>query len=750
MNLDDLNNAQRKAVTTDNSHSLVLAGAGSGKTKVLSSRIAWLINTGQASFNEVLAVTFTNKAAREMVSRISMMLDRDMKGFWIGTFHGLCHKMLRLNWREANLIQNFQIIDMSDQLSLIKRLMKSANVNESKYSARDLQKIINSYKEKGLRSNEIDVYDSYNKYIAEFYHLYEHQCIRDGLLDFAELLLKSYDLLKNNQTIRNYYQERFKYILVDEFQDTNSLQYGWLRLLIGNSTSVFAVGDDDQSIYAFRGANIDNMSLFDKEYAKGNIVRLEQNYRSMGHILGAANSLIRYNNGRLGKKLWTQEGDGEKVLIVEKHNDLLESQWIVDEIKNIVKNGIKQDDIAVLYRSNAQSRVLEHALFLSGISYKVYGGLRFFERQEIKNVLAYLRLIVNRNDDSAWLRSVNFPIRGIGTRTIESLFEITKNKNISLYDAVAYHSGRSKNNLLMFNNIISTLEESSRKLTLVQLIEHVLEFTGINAFYKNEEETDRLDNLKELVTAATIFSGENNFSEIPASLLIDDLKENLDVSLNNNIYLEQEKITPLLSFLSHASLEAGDNQSESEQSSVQLMTVHAAKGLEFKVVFITGVEEGLFPHENSMSDNSSIEEERRLMYVAITRARKKLYITMANSRMLRGQVRYSVKSRFISEVGEGNVIFVKNKEQILPNNYLKSNSRFTSNSHQQSNKLSSGNTNFVDINGKKFVIGQNVKHKKFGDGTIIKLIGHGEESQAQISFNNCGIKTIMLGIARFE
>ncbi|MBW0454303.1 MAG: UvrD-helicase domain-containing protein [Candidatus Kinetoplastibacterium crithidii] len=747
MNLDDLNNVQKKAVTADNSHSLVLAGAGSGKTKVLSSRIAWLINTGQASFNEVLAVTFTNKAAREMLSRISMMLNRDMRGFWIGTFHGLCHKMLRLNWREANLIQNFQIIDMSDQLSLIKRLIKSANVNESKYSARDLQKIINSYKETGLRSNEIEVYDAYNKYIAEFYHLYENQCIRDGLIDFAELLLKSYDLLKNNQTIRNYYQERFKYILVDEFQDTNNLQYGWLRLLIGNSTSVFAVGDDDQSIYAFRGANIDNMSLFDKEYAKGNIVRLEQNYRSMGHILGAANSLIRYNNGRLGKKLWTQEGDGEKVLIVEKHNDLLESQWIVDEIKNLVRNGINQDDIAVLYRSNAQSRVLEHALFLSGVSYKVYGGLRFFERQEIKNVLAYLRLIVNRNDDSAWLRSVNFPIRGIGSRTIESLLEITKNNNISLYDAVAYHSGRSRNNLLMFNNIISTLEEASKKLTLVQLIEYVLEFTGINAFYKNEEETDRLDNLKELVTAATIFSAENNFSESPASLLIDVLQENMDVNLYNNIS-EQEKITPLLSFLSHASLEAGDNQFESEQPSVQLMTVHAAKGLEFEVVFITGVEEGLFPHENSMSDNSSIEEERRLMYVAITRARKKLYITMANSRMLRGQVRYSVKSRFISEIGEENAVFVKNKEKILSNNYLKSSSRYAPNTN--SNKLSDGNMSFVDINGKKFVIGQNVKHKKFGIGTIIKLIGHGEESQAQISFDDFGIKTIMLGIARFE
>ncbi|WBF65760.1 MAG: UvrD-helicase domain-containing protein [Candidatus Kinetoplastibacterium crithidii] len=749
MNLDDLNNAQKKAVTTDSSHSLVLAGAGSGKTKVLSSRIAWLINTGQVSFSEILAVTFTNKAAREMLSRISMMLNRDMKGFWIGTFHGLCHKMLRLNWREANLIQNFQIIDMSDQLSLIKRLIKSANVNESKYSARDLQKIINSYKETGLRSNEIEVYDSYNKYIAEFYHLYENQCIRNGLLDFAELLLKSYDLLKNNETIRNYYQERFKHILVDEFQDTNSLQYEWLRLLIGSSTSVFAVGDDDQSIYAFRGANIDNMSLFDKEYAKGNIVRLEQNYRSMGHILGAANSLIRYNNGRLGKKLWTQEGDGEKVLIVEKHNDLLESQWIVDEIKNLVKSGIKQDDIAVLYRSNAQSRVLEHALFLSGISYKVYGGLRFFERQEVKNVLAYLRLIVNHNDDSAWLRSVNFPIRGIGARTIDSLSEIAKKNNISLYDAVAHYSGRSRNNLLMFNNIISSLEESSKKLTLVQLIEYILEFAGINAFYKNEEETDRLDNLKELVTAAAIFSTENNFSESPANLLIDILKEDLETNLYNNIYLEQEKITPLSSFLSHASLEAGDNQFESEhQSSVQLMTVHAAKGLEFNVVFITGVEEGLFPHENSMSDNSSIEEERRLMYVAITRARKRLYITMANSRMLRGQVRYSVKSRFISEIGEDNVVFIKNKEKILSSHYLKSNSKFVQNTH--SNKLSAVNSSFVDINGKKFVIGQNVKHKKFGIGTIIKLIGHGEESQAQINFDNFGVKTIMLGIARFE
>ncbi|AGF46791.1 DNA helicase II/ATP-dependent DNA helicase PcrA [Candidatus Kinetoplastibacterium desouzaii TCC079E] len=745
MNLNDLNAEQEKAVTTGSSHTLVLAGAGSGKTKVLSSRMAWLLNTKQATTYDILAVTFTNKAAKEMISRVSSMLTTDIKGLWIGTFHGLCHKMLRIHWRESNLLQSFQIIDMSDQLSLIKRIIKSNDVNESKNQARDLQKFINYHKEYGIRSSKVEVYDSYSKKLTELYQEYEIQCSREGLVDFSELLLKSYELLKSDDNIRNYYQDRFRFILVDEFQDTNNLQYEWLRLLIGKSTSVFAVGDDDQSIYAFRGANVGNISLFDKYYAKGNIIRLEQNYRSLGHILGAANSLIKNNTGRLGKKLWTQSGDGDKVSVVETFNDSMESQWVVDEIKKLVKNNkVNPDEIAILYRSNAQSRVLEHAFFSRGVSYKVYGGLRFFERQEIKHALAYLRLIVNSNDNNSWIRVVNFPIRGIGPRTLDSLWAISREYDVSLYDAVKYYQGKSRANLVAFNNIINSLKELSNKLTLSSLVEYLLDFTGINSYYQNskeESDKDRLENLKELVTAAMVFSTEDGYIDIPASSLLNSSLQ------DSNVFIE-EKMTPLLSFLSHASLEAGDGQIDDNQPSVQLMTVHAAKGLEFRVVFITGVEEGLFPHENSVVDSSSVEEERRLMYVAITRAKEKLYITMANSRMLRGQTRYSSRSRFIQEIDNDHINFIK-KQNINNVNVINKKYVYTDTLRANSNNFKSVASE-VSVNNNKFYIGQHVRHKSFGDGVIVKLIGSGDDCQAQINFTNSGVKTIMLRIAKFE
>ncbi len=642
--LANLNEQQLAAVTLPNQSALILAGAGSGKTRVLTTRIAWLIQTGQVSPQGVLAVTFTNKAAKEMLTRLGAMLPINVRGMWIGTFHGLCNRMLRAHHRDAGLPATFQILDSADQLGAIKRLLKANNIDDERYPPRNLQLFINSSKEAGLRSKDVEVNDDYNRRFVELYALYDAQCNREGVVDFAELLLRCYELLDRNEILRQHYQERFRHVLVDEFQDTNKLQYAWLKQLAGSRNAIFAVGDDDQSIYAFRGANVGNMADFEREFRVQNLIKLEQNYRSVGHILNAANALISHNLRRLGKELWTDAGAGEAVRIYEAQTDGYEAAWLVDEVKGLIAEGHARSEIAVLYRSNAQSRVIEHALFNAAIPYRVYGGLRFFERAEIKHALAYLRLIENPTDDTAFLRVVNFPPRGIGARTLEQLADAARAAGQSLYGAVGALKGRAGANLSSFVQLIESLRFETASLPLAEIVDAVIQRSGLTAHYQTEREgQERIENLNELVNAAAAFVTEEGYAQdSPAA----------QASTNDSA---AQIPSPLAGFLSHASLEAGDNQAEAGADALQLMTVHSAKGLEFHAVFITGLEEGLFPHENSLTEQDGLEEERRLMYVAITRARRRLYISLAQSRLLHGQTRYGIKSRFLVELPENAV-----------------------------------------------------------------------------------------------
>ncbi|GAB3123958.1 UvrD-helicase domain-containing protein [Bordetella tumbae] len=759
--LEQLNPEQRAAVTLDPQHALVLAGAGSGKTRVLTTRMAWLIQTGQASPFGLLAVTFTNKAAREMLSRMSAILPIDTRGLWIGTFHGLCNRMLRAHHRDAGLPQSFQILDTTDQLAAIKRLLKANGIDDEKYPPRDVQRFISGAKEAGERPGDIEAYDSHRRRLIEIYQLYEAQCQREGVVDFAELLLRAYELLTRNAPVREHYQRRFRHILVDEFQDTNTLQYKWLKLLAGGGAAIFAVGDDDQSIYAFRGANVGNMADFERDYARGTVIRLEQNYRSYGHILDSANALIGHNSGRLGKNLWTEQGEGEPIRVIEQPSDGMEAQWLVDEMRSLINEGSLRREIAVLYRSNAQSRVIEHALFSAGIPYKVYGGLRFFERQEIKHALAYLRLMANPHDDTSWMRVVNFPTRGIGARTLEQLADAARTLDTSLYGAVARVPGKGGANLAQFAQLIGRLTDETRELPLPELVEHMLETSGLIEHYKADRDgAERLENLNELITAAAVFASEENFDGLPAGIVPEGA---VDSTLMPGVVDAPAEIstgmTPLAAFLSHASLEAGDNQAQAGQDAVQLMTVHAAKGLEFDAVFITGLEEGLFPHENSILEASGLEEERRLMYVAITRARERLYLTLAQSRMLHGQTRYAMRSRFLDEipeqhlkwltprggVGHAHAGFGESAARVSHGDAFGRRSTGTI-----SPRTPRGVTSGVTVGDKQFRIGQGVHHARFGDGTIIGLSGSGQDAQAQIQFRDVGAKTLALGIAKLD
>jgi len=744
----NLNPEQRAAVTLTAAHALVLAGAGSGKTRVLTTRMAWLIQTGQASPFELLAVTFTNKAAREMLARLTAMLPINTRGLWIGTFHGLCNRMLRAHHRDAGLPQTFQILDTADQLSAIKRLTKAANIDDDKYPPRNVQRFINAAKEEGLRPGAVEAWDHHRQRMVEIYELYQAQCEREGVVDFAELLLRAFELLSRNAPIREHYQRRFRHILVDEFQDTNTLQYRWLRLLAGgdgNGACVFAVGDDDQSIYAFRGANVGNMADFERDYARGNVIRLEQNYRSYGHILDAANALIAHNTGRLGKNLWTEAGAGEPIRVVEQASDALEADWVVDEIRALINDGRARSDIAVLYRSNAQSRVLEHNLFSSGIPYRVYGGLRFFERQEVKHALAYLRLAANPHDDTSWLRVVNFPARGIGARTLEQLGELAAQTGTSLYGAVARMSGKSGAKLAQFAALIMAIAEVSKNVTLPELVEHVLEVSGLIQHYEQDREgADRIENLQELVTAAAVFASEEHYDGLPAGVL-----PGADASVDAHAdAFPADLLSPLAAFLSHATLEAGDNQAQAGQDAVQLMTVHAAKGLEFDAVFITGLEEGLFPHENSILEAAGLEEERRLMYVAITRARERLYMSLAQARMLHGQTRYSLRSRFLEEIPDAHLKWLTPKAGARQTAPLDAFGRQPTGriAPRAPRSMSHG----VTVGTQHFRIGQGVRHARFGEGTIINLSGSGQDAQAEIQFREVGPKTLALGVAKLE
>jgi DNA helicase-2/ATP-dependent DNA helicase PcrA len=749
--IDKLNEPQRNAVTLPAQHALVLAGAGSGKTRVLTTRMAWLVQTSQVSPLGILAVTFTNKAAREMVARVSAILPIDTRGLWIGTFHGLCNRMLRAHHRDAGLPQAFQILDTADQLASIKRLLKANGVDDDKYPPRDVQRFINGAKEDGQRPGDVEAYDSFRRRLIEIYTLYEAQCQREGVVDFPELLLRAYELLSRHAPIREHYQRRFKHILVDEFQDTNTLQYKWLTLLAGGGAHLFAVGDDDQSIYAFRGANVGNMADFERDYAHGTVIRLEQNYRSFGHILDSANALISHNTGRLGKNLWTEQGEGEQIRVVEQPTDLLEAQWLVEEVRGLISDGRDRSQIAILYRSNAQSRVIEHALFSSGVPYKVYGGLRFFERQEIKHALAYLRLMANLDDDTSWMRVVNFPPRGIGARTLELLGDQSKAYDTSLSAAVARVPGKGGANLAQFSNLIQRLAAETCSLPLPELVEHVIEHSGLIGHYQLDREgADRIENLRELITAAAAFVAESNMGGLPAGEVVqtvgaqDPMQEGFD------------GLSPLMAFLSHAALEAGDNQAQAGQDAVQLMTVHAAKGLEFDAVFITGIEEGLFPHENSILEQAGLEEERRLMYVAITRARERLYFSLAQSRMLHGQTRYAMRSRFLSEVPEEHLKWLTPKQGLSDTEprWKSSGSGYDPYARQGSDKRAPAATQSssygVTVGSQHFRVGQGVRHGRFGEGTIFGLSGSGLDAQAQIQFRDVGTKTLALGIAKLE
>lgn len=748
MMLEKLNPEQRAAVTLEPQHALVLAGAGSGKTRVLTTRMAWLIQTGQASPFGLLAVTFTNKAAREMVARMSAILPIDTRGLWIGTFHGLCNRLLRAHHRDAGLPQTFQILDTADQLAAIKRLLKANGLDDDKYPPRDVQRFINGAKEDGQRPADVQAYDSHQRRLVEIYQLYEAQCQREGVVDFAELLLRAYELLSRNAPVREHYQRRFRHILVDEFQDTNTLQYQWLRLLAGGGAAIFAVGDDDQSIYAFRGANVGNMADFERDYARGTVIRLERNYRSYGHILDSANALIGHNSSRLGKNLWTEQGEGEPVRVVEQPTDGLEAQWVVDEVRSLINEGSLRREIAVLYRSNAQSRVLEHALFSAGIPYKVYGGLRFFERQEIKHALAYLRLMANPHDDTSWMRVVNFPTRGIGARTLELLADAARTQDSSLFEAVARVPGKGGANLAQFAQLIGRLAQETQDLPLPELVGHMLEASGLIAHYKTEREgAERLENLNELVTAAAVFASEENYEGLPAGR-VPDLGPDVP----------SDGLTPLAAFLAHAALEAGDNQAQAGQDAVQLMTVHAAKGLEFDAVFITGLEEGLFPHENSILEPAGLEEERRLMYVAITRARQRLYLSLAQSRMLHGQTRYAMRSRFLDEIPEQHLKWLTPRMGSMAAQSSFGDSGWTSRGDAFGRRSTGtisprqprGVTSGVTVGDRQYRIGQGVRHARFGDGTIIGLSGAGQDAQAQIQFRDVGAKTLALGIAKLD
>jgi DNA helicase-2/ATP-dependent DNA helicase PcrA len=710
--LEGLNPEQLAAVTLPHQHALILAGAGSGKTRVLTTRVAWLIATNQASPQQILAVTFTNKAAKEMLTRLSAMLPINVRGMWIGTFHGLCNRLLRSHYRDAGLPQTFQILDSSDQLSAIKRMLKSLDVDDEKYPPRELQHFINAQKEQGLRAAAVEAWDDYTRRRVVLYEAYEAQCQKDGVADFAELLLRCYELLARNDALRGHYQERFRHVLVDEFQDTNVLQYKWLKLLAGGGAAMFAVGDDDQSIYAFRGAEVGNMRDFEREYRVANVIRLEQNYRSHGNILDAANAIIRNNDNRLGKNLWTDAGAGEPIRLFEAFSDFDEARWIVDETKALVREGHARAGIALLYRSNAQSRVLEHALFSAGIPYRVYGGLRFFERQEIKHALAYLRLIANPDDDTSFARVVNFPVRGIGARSVETLQDAAKVAGSSLFGAIPALSGKAGSSLAAFAELLARMREMAQ-LPLPELVDHVLELSGLRSHYRAEKEgQDRLANLDELLNAAAAFVAEEGRADEEGELGAD-----------------------LTAFLAHAALEAGEHQAGEGDDALQLMTTHSAKGLEFDIVFLSGLEEGLFPHENAVMERDGLEEERRLMYVAVTRARRRLYLSHAQTRMLHGQTRYNLPSRFIEEIPPGLIKWLTPKasrggfEVDLP--------RAT---HVPAARRGDSGLR----------IGQNVQHAKFGVGVIVNAEGAGQDARVQVNFGAAGMKWLALSVAKLE
>ncbi|WP_421954643.1 UvrD-helicase domain-containing protein [Polaromonas sp.] len=798
--LQNLNPEQLAAVTLPATHALILAGAGSGKTRVLTTRIAWLLQTGQVSPGGILAVTFTNKAAKEMLTRLSVMLPVNVRGMWIGTFHGLCNRFLRAHYKLANLPSTFQILDTQDMLSAIKRLCKQFNIDDERFPPKQLMWFIASCKEDGQRARDVQVRDEEGRKKVEIYALYEEQCQREGVVDFGELMLRSYELLRDNPPVREHYQRRFRHILIDEFQDTNKLQYAWIKMLAGQGAdaaqgaqampggSVVAVGDDDQSIYAFRGARVGNMTDFVREFNVMHQIKLERNYRSFGNILDSANELISHNSKRLGKNLSTEAGPGEPVRVYESTSDFAEAQWFVDEVKQLVRDGMERKEIALLYRSNAQSRVMETALFNAGVPYRVYGGLRFFERAEIKHALAYLRLLENPHDDTSFMRVVNFPPRGIGGRSIEQLQDVARAAGCSLHDGVSAVPGKAGANLGAFVAKLDVMREQTAGLTLREIIELVLQHSGLEEHYKLEKEgQDRLENLAELVNAAESFVSQEGFGRDAVALPVDELGARLTQSpasqgLDPSASLLDEPLpealapdaetgetlSPLAAFLTHAALESGDNQAQAGQDAVQLMTVHSSKGLEFDCVFITGLEDGVFPHENSLSDHGGIEEERRLMYVAITRARKRLYLSHSQTRMLHGQTRYNLRSRFFDELPESALKWITPKNQGFAPGLGRGSNAWgdATNSGAGGGRKDWASSVFSSKTGsaERFASppvppqknapshglksGMEVFHAKFGEGKVMMLEGSGDDARAQINFTRHGVKWLALSVAK--
>jgi len=736
--LDPLNDAQRQAVSAPPTSQLVLAGAGSGKTRVLVHRIAWLINAENFSPFSILAVTFTNKAAAEMRGRIESLLGMPAGGMWVGTFHSLAHRLLRVHWQEAGLPQNFQILDADDQQRLIKRLITDLQIDEKKWPARQAAWFINAQKDEGLRSKHIEDHgDLFLKTQLQIYRAYEQACERGGMVDFAELLLRAHELWLKNPELLKHYQHRFRYLLVDEFQDTNAIQYAWLRVLAGDQNNLMVVGDDDQSIYGWRGAKIENIHQFSRDFPESQVIRLEQNYRSTNVILSAANGLINQNQDRLGKELWTEEKDGELIQSYAAYNELEEARFVVERITRWTQEGNARKEAAILYRSNAQSRVLEEALLRSQIPYRIYGGQRFFERAEIRNALAYMRLLSHRHADAAFERVVNLPARGIGERTLDEIRTLARRTGISLWQAAADLAastqlpGRARNAIVSFIDLINSLDGKTKAMNLAELTELTIKESGLKKLYeeeRGEKAQARLENLAELVTAARSFD--------PDALYPGEQQDQVEYQ------------TLLDAFLSHAALEAGDAQGEADEDCVQLMTLHSAKGLEFPLVFLTGMEEGLFPHRMSSEEPGRMEEERRLCYVGITRAMRLLYLTHAESRRINGTDNYNRPSRFVREIPSELVNEIR--EQKPADIFRSSRGSFA---NQPS--VSSASTRRVlksadDPSGTGLRIGQVVSHGKFGEGVILNYEGEGKQARVQVNFRDAGSKWLVVSYANLQ
>ena len=715
--LDDLNKAQRDAVASDALRVLVLAGAGSGKTRVLIHRIAWLMEVFRVSPHSILAVTFTNKAAGEMRARADALAGSSSRGLWIGTFHGLAHRLLRMHFAEAGLNENFQILDSDDQLRLIKRVIRDQNLDEAKWQPRRAQWYINDLKDEGMRAESVDPGDDpVARTWRDIYLGYEQACERANVVDFAELLLRAHELWLHEPELLRHYQGRFQHILVDEFQDTNTIQYAWIRVLAGNDASVFVVGDDDQSIYGWRGAKVENMQRYTKEFGDVQTVRLEQNYRSSGNILRAANAVIANNRDRLGKNLWTEDAEGEPIQLYAGYNEMDEAFFVVDRIRQWIDEGHSANDVAILYRSNAQSRLFEQQLITKRIPYRVYGGLRFFERAEVKDALSYLRLCASRGDDPAFERVVNVPTRGVGAKTLDQIRATAVAERCSLWEAAnkliatSAFTARAGKAVASFISLVDDLDEACTNADLGEMVRLALEHSELLSHYEKEgpERLEaRQENLDELVTAAQTF--------------------------DTNVEDEEMGLSPLAAFLSRAALEAGEEQAQAWEDCVQLMTLHSAKGLEFPLVFLVGVEEGLFPNQRSIEEDGRLEEERRLCYVGITRARRLLYVTYAESRRWRGQENRNLPSRFIFEIPEDLVRDIRPRPKLQPTLSQQP-------SWQREDTL-------VDTG---YSLGQRVRHSKFGEGIITDFEGSGAHTRVHVNFEQTGTKILVLAYANLE